>query len=529
MRLTLAALVSLGALAAACANIAHQSANEAAGAGSAARTPLLPPQASDPYFAAAAAAVEARAAARGLSPAKNVILFVGDGMGISTITAARIYAGQTLGIDGESYQLAMDTLPWAGLSRTYSHNFQVSDSAATATAMTAGVKTRSGVLGVTSNALLGNCATLPGNETLSLFEMASREGLATGIVTTTRITHATPAATFASIPHRDWESDANMRGATSGTCRDIARQLIESPINFDIALGGGRSKFLPADTPDPEYPDQTGERADGRNLAMEWAEKSAEHRYIYDSAGFNRIDFSSDLRVLGLFEPSHMQFELDRENDPAGEPSLADMTRAAITRLSRNENGFILMIEGGRIDHAHHGGNAIRALEDTLAFDAAIAAAMEMTSGEDTLIIVTADHSHTLTIAGYPQRGNPILGLTVSGLGGEGGSTGLDGLPYTTLSYTNGPGACRRVKTGPGGAPSLDCSRQDLTGVDTTAPNFQQPALVPMGSETHAGEDVAILARGPGAALVSGVLEQNEIFHVMGRALGLVKAPQADE
>jgi len=163
-----------------------------------------------------------------------------------------------------------------------------------------------------------------------------------------------------------------------------------------------------------------------------------------------------------------------------------------------------------------------------MAFDAAIAAALEMTSPEETLIIVTADHSHTLTIAGYAQRGNPILGLSASGLGGEGGSSGSDGLPYTTLGYANGPGACREAGTGSDGKPALDCARQDLTSVDTFSPDFRQPALVPMYSETHAGEDVAALASGPGANLISGVIEQSEIFHVMARALGLVPAPAAD-
>lgn len=490
------------------------------------RQAAQPLQATDAYYTRAAAAVDARIAARGAQPAKNVILFIGDGMGISTITAARIYAGQSAGEDGESHVLAMDTLPASALSKTYSHNFQISDSAGTAVAMVSGIKTLSGVLGVSSNVSFGNCASVAGNTADTLFELAARAGLSTGLVSTARITHATPAAAYAKTPHRNWEADADMRGASSDTCKDIARQLIEWPEGaFDILLGGGRAKFLPADTPDPEYPDKTGERTDGRNLITEWTAQSDQHAFIFDKAGFDSADFTSGVKVLGLFEPSHMQYELDREADTGGEPHIAEMTRAAITRLSQNPDGYVLMVEGGRIDHAHHGGNAIRALEDTMAFDAAIATALQMTSAEDTLIIVTADHSHTLTIAGYAQRGNPILGLSVSGMGGEGSSTGADGLPYTTLGYINGPGACRETGKDASGAPEFDCTRQDLTGVDTGAPDFRQPALVPMYSETHAGEDVAALASGPGANLVTGVIEQNEIFHVMGRALGLIPAP----
>lgn len=528
MRLMTAALISTLALVTACATAPAPEAPSATSAETIpARTPLLPIQAQDSYYKSAGASVEARIADRGEKRARNVILFVGDGMGISTITAARIYAGQSLGLDGESYKLSMDTLPWSALSRTYSHDYQVADSAATATALTSGMKTKSGFLGVSSAANMANCASVPGTEADTLFELAARSGLATGIVTTARITHATPGATYAKVPHRDWESDTNMRGASSDTCKDIARQLIEWPVgSFDIAFGGGRSKFLGKDHQDPEYADRTGERSDGRDLTKEWAEKSEDHTFIFDKAGFDAIDFASNVKVLGLFEHSHMQYELDRETDKAGEPSLSEMTAAAITRLSQNEDGYVLLVEGGRIDHGHHAGNAIRALEDTLAFDNAIATAMEMTDQEDTLIIVTADHSHVFTINGYPERGNPILGLVANNYGGTGTTAMLaaDGMPYTTLAYANGPGACREVGKTETGEPQLDCSRQNLTGIDTGAPDFRQPSLVPMYSETHGGEDVAALARGPGAHLVSGVLEQNELFHIMARSIGLINA-----
>lgn len=529
MRLAVAALVSTLALAAACAAAVATGAAPATLA-PAGDPPAPPVQAEDAYYKSAADAVDLRIAERGVKPAKNVILFVGDGMGVSTVTAARIYAGQSAGVDGESYRLAMETLPWSALSKTYSHDYQVSDSAATATAMTAGLKTRSGVLNVGSAAGYGNCASVPGTEAETLFEIAYRAGLATGVISTARITHATPAATFAKVPHRNWEADSDMRGASSDTCKDIARQLIEGAASdFDVILGGGRSKFLPKETPDPEYADQTGDRTDGRNLMDEWAAKGGERITLFDTAGFAAANFSSDAKVLGLFEPSHMQYELDREADKGGEPSLEEMTRAAITRLSRNEEGFVLMVEGGRIDHAHHGGNAIRALEDTLAFDAAVAAALEITSREDTLIIVTADHSHTLTINGYPQRGNPILGIVTAGASAEGGSLGADGMPYTTLSYANGPGACRETGKDEEGKPIYDCKRYDLTGIDTSMPDFRQQSLVPLYSETHAGEDVAAFASGPGANLISGVIEQNEIFHVIGRAIGLIPAPVSEE
>ena len=528
MRLAVAALVSSLALAAACA-AAVAGSNAASTSEPPGHAAVLPMQAGDTYYRSAAEAVDTRIAQRGLKPAKNVILFVGDGMGISTITAARIYAGQSAGLDGESYRLAMETLPWSALSKTYSHDYQVADSAATATAMTAGLKTKSGFLGVSGAANFGNCASVPGTEAETIFELAHRAGLATGVISTARITHATPGSTYAKVPHRNWEADSDMRGASSDTCKDIALQLIEGAASdFDVFMGGGRSKFLPKETPDPEYPDQTGDRADGRNLMDEWAAKGGERITFTDAAGFAAANFASGAKFFGLFEPSHMQYELDREQDAAGEPSLEEMTRAAITRLTQSPEGFVLMVEGGRIDHAHHAGNAIRALEDTLAFDAAIAAALEMTNPEETLIIVTADHSHTFTINGYPQRGNPILGIVTAGASAEGGSLAADGMPYTTLSYANGPGACRETGKDAEGKPIYDCARYDLTNVDTGAPDFRQQSLVPLYSETHGGEDVAAFASGPGSSLVAGVIEQNELFHVMGRAAGLIEGPAAE-
>jgi alkaline phosphatase len=166
-------------------------------------------------------------------------------------------------------------------------------------------------------------------------------------------------------------------------------------------------------------------------------------------------------------------------------------------------------VEAGRIDHAHHEGKAHIALRDTIEFSNAIKKAYEMTNPEETLILVTADHSHVFTIAGYPHRGNDILGLvkSVPGVDGDGTTLDLDknNLPYTTLSYANGPGYR-------GGA------RPDLTLVDTKAFSFLQEATVPLGSETHAGEDVAIYASGPMAHFVHGSMEQNWIFHVMREA-----------
>jgi alkaline phosphatase len=307
-----------------------------------------------------------------------------------------------------------------------------------------------------------------------------------------------------------------MKGQAEG-CKDIAAQLIDWPSGdgFEVAMGGGRRHFMTRDQADPEYDGKTGSRGDGRHLIDEWTAKSDEHVYVYDKAGFDAVDFSGPSKVLALFEPSHMNFELDRAGDEAGEPSLAEMTAAAISRLSQNKDGYVLMVEGGRVDHGHHAGNAKRALEDVGSLDEAVRAALD-TVGDDTLILVTADHSHTLAIAGYASRGNPILGKSASGVGAY--ARALDGKPYTTLGYLNGPGAICQ-----GGDGTDACERPDITDVDTVADNYQQQAIYPMSSETHGGEDVAIFSTGPGSELVSGVMEENESFHVMALALGLIE------
>ena len=472
------------------------------------------PQAEDAYFTAAQAALQAAAAKQAIDgPAKNVIIFVGDGMSVATVTAARILDGQLRGVDGESNSIAVDTFPYLALAKTYSHDGQVSDSAPTATAMVSGVKTNNGVIGVNTNVTQGDCAAEAGNSVTSLFEIAEEKGLATGVVSTATITHATPASTYAHTANRNWE-----RKADEG-CLDIADQLVNwaAGDGFEVALGGGRANFLPAETADPEDDGAMGGREDGRDLTAEWTGKSNQHAYVWNAEDLMALDMAAGTKVLGLFERSHMEYEADRENDTAGEPSLAELTALAIERLQQDEDGYVLMVEGGRIDHAHHGGNAYRALHDTLAFDAAIKAALEATNREDTLIVVTADHSHTLTINGYPDRGNPIFDVVR-----EGGEVSLaaDGKPYTTLGYANGPGSVFPAL--PEGATEAEAAgpRPDLSEIDTMSPDFLQQATVPLGSETHAGDDVAVYAWGPMAHLMGGTIEQNYVYHVMANALG---------
>ena len=465
--------------------------------------------------------------------AKNVILFVGDGMGVSTVTAARILDGQMNGLAGEENQLSFDKFPFSGLSKTYNVDAQTPDSAGTMTAMMSGIKTDVGVIGVDEDIERGDCSTVVGNELVTALELAEIAGKSTGIISTARITHATPAATYAKSADRNWEDISDMpEDAITAGCSDIAEQLVNFEANLEanfegldvdgleVVMGGGRRHFLPRDeafnSPDAASSVE-GDRTDGRDLTAEWQAMYENGVYIYDKSGFDGLDTETTERVFALFNESHMQYEADRGNDIAGEPSIAEMTSAAIKVLDNNEEGFFLMVESGRIDHAHHAGNAYGALYDTIAFAEAVDTADKLTDDEETLIIVTADHGHVFTIAGYPKRGNPILGKVVN-VGSDEAATAADGTPYTTLGYTNGLGFRNLGDVTNSDASYLegpDTGRKDITDVDTTTPGYHQEALIPLGSETHSGEDVGIYAKGPGAFLVNGTNEQSVIFHVI--------------
>lgn len=430
---------------------------------------------------------------------KNAILFIGDGMGISTITAARIYDGQKRGMMGEENSLSFEKFPQTALVKTYNTDAQVPDSAGTATAMNAGVKTRIGYIGVGEAAERGDCTTSKAHHLPSVAEAAKRAGLDVGIVTTTRITHATPAAVYGHAVSRDWESDKDIPATERPEgCTDLAAQLVGFP--FEIALGGGKQKFLG----NAVGGDRLSPQAD---LAKEWAKRTG-GTYVETASALAAAPHGKP--VLGLFSNSHMTYMLDRKPD-SSEPTLTQMTAAALSGLEKGRTlskGYYLMIEGGRIDHGHHAGQAGYALEETVEFAKAVQYAVDHTDPRETLILVTADHSHVFHIAGYPRRGNPILGLVTGG--GEGAGTpdepaiASDGQPYSTLGYANGPGAVKGAR----GAPD-------------TSVKARQQSLVPLPSETHGGEDVVLFATGPGSQEVRGVMEQSRIGQIVKDALSL--------
>lgn len=467
-----------------------------------AQTP--PAQASDPYFQSGEAALKQALQIRPRTgKAKNVILFIGDGMGVSTVTAGRIYDGQAKGRDGESNSLSFESLPYVALSKTYSVDYQVTDSAAGVTALVSGVKTRSGVLGLNGQAALKDCASVASTSVASIAELARERGLSTGAVTTTRLTHATPAGLYAHTPYRDWEGDQDFKDGEGKGCTDIARQLGEAPeaLRLNVAMGGGRSRFLPAD--------KGGRRGDGRDLTAEWA-KAPGGAYVATADELKAARVGPNGHLLGLFTQDHLPYEIDRAKAGQGVPTLTEMTIKAIDVLSQNPKGYFLMVEGGRIDHGSHANQAAKTLSETMELSNAVRAALAKVNLDDTLVVVTADHSHGLVIAGYPKRNNPILGLANDP--DEGGAP-KDGKAYTTLLFAAGPGG------------AVDGQRRDPSKEDTVAADYTQSALVPLDSGAHAGEDVPVFSGGPQAHLLHGVVEESYVFHVMRHALGLDAAP----
>ena len=441
------------------------------------------------------------------SPTKNVLFFLGDGMGITTMTAARIYS---VGEDGD---LTMDTLPETAFVHTFSNDAQVTDSAPSMAAYMTGVKMNNEVISMTAETKAtdaagkpyhtnfdSTCPTTNGKSVPTLLEQMKSAGYGTGVVSTTRITHATPAATYSHVCHRDAENTIAAALVPGGAGYNSA--LTDG---VDVIFGGGTSYFTAkADG---------GKRNDSRNLLTEF--KTQKYSVAANKADFDKLPVDGS-KIVGLFTKDHMAYDLDR--DASKEPSLAEMTGKAIDALSAKKKGFFLMVEGGRIDHALHATNARRALQDTVAFDNAIKTALEKMQKVDpglknTLVVVTADHDHTLNLNGYARRtgmteaGKPgVLGLVKNYVDGK-ASSDVDGNPYTIIGFGNGP--------------SRLATRGAISDSALESKDYLQEAVVPLASETHGGADVFLGAQGMGADSFSGVIENTDVFKLIKKSLSL--------
>ncbi|XP_048511487.1 alkaline phosphatase 4 [Athalia rosae] len=444
-----------------------------------------------------------------VNQARNIIIFIGDGMGMASVTAGRIFQGQRKGGYGEEYRLNFEQFPNTGLSKTYNVNKQVPDSAATATAMFSGVKCNYKVVGLDSRSKFERCDKTVNklSRLSSIAEWAQAAGKDTGFVTTTRVTHATPAALYAHSNSRDWECDTEIPNDQKICAKDIARQLIEDApgSNFKVIMGGGAQ---PMGVVDQQIDEDLCVRNDRLNLTNIWQKKNPRGKFVANTGELMSVDVGSASKLLGIFAPNHLPFHAVRETSDQGTPSLANMTLQAIRMLRRNKNGFLLMVESGRIDMAHHQNHVKLALREVGALEDAVQVALEQVNVDETLVVVTADHSHAFVMNGYPDRGNDILGFAVD----------KDAPPYETLSYSNGPGYLYHRVNETSVQPSNQTWRSVVDDPNRDEPFYMSFAGKYLKDETHGGEDVPVYAIGPYSHLFRGTFEQNYIAHALAYA-----------
>lgn len=304
--------------------------------------------------------------------AENVILIIGDGMGFGAIQIARNFL---MGPDG---RFTFEEFPHVAIVTTHSLDNLVTDSAAAATAIATGHKTNNGMI-----SMLPDGTVVP-----TILEAMQKAGKAVGIVVTNTVYDATPAAFTA-----HWN--------TRGGSEQIALQQFEKGI--DVLLGGGRDRFLPAGVAD-------GKRTDGRNLMAE--AEALGYVVVTDRESLQQAEGD---RILGLFNTSYMSYQNDRIYLGTDEPTLAEMTEKALSILAGKENGFFLLIEGSRIDHAAHGGDLHGVVAEMADFEQAVALAYEFAKADgNTLVIVTADHDTMGLSATEPLKYERISDVKVS-------------------------------------------------------------------------------------------------------------------
>lgn len=428
---------------------------------------------------------------------QNVILLIPDGFGPASSTMARDYLRWKHG----TTTLALDTLE-RGSVRTFAADSRVTDSAAGATAYSTGTKTYNGAIAV--DTLEQPVATI--------LEAAEADGMATGLVATSRLTHATPATFAAHVPDRWMENE-------------IAAQEILQGI--DVLLGGGRRHFVPQSV-------DGSDRNDDRNLMDEAADDG--YQVVQNRSGLMQV---TEGPVLGLFSMSHMDYEIDR--NPDEQPSLAEMTRKTLDLVSQDEDGYVVMIEGSRIDHAGHSNDAAAHLHDILAFEEATQVALEQAQqDENTLVVVVSDH----------ETGGMSLGRDI-------GSDGIyawepDVLDQVTASHgvvldsVGRAWEAQSIEPAQDRAEAVDAMEPVLahfTGIGALKPkehvllqesvhnmralNFAlsevigRRALVGWTTRGHTAVDVKLHAYGPGANRFTGNMDNTRVGSLLADLLGV--------
>ncbi len=424
---------------------------------------------------------------------KNLIVFIGDGMGPAQVTAARIYAQEMLEMD----ELNMDDY-YVGQAMTQADRSSresglVTDSASSATAFGTGNKTYNGAISVSNEDIAKPFA--------SVIEAAEMKGKATGIISTARITHATPASYASHVRSRGNENAIAMQYLTSGV---------------DVIFGGGKRQFITED--------EGGKRKD-KNLISDF--EQAGYTFIEDKDQLMQL--KEEEQVLGLFSNSHIPYVLDRDESV---PTLAEMTQQAINILSQDEDGFVMMIEAGRIDHAGHANDLPSVVQETLEFDAAVKAGIEFAMKDgNTSVVVTADHE----TGGLSLSRDNIYELNVDNWDDQMKSSSYIG---SLLRDAETLEDVREIVSTYTWITDLSDEEAQLI-LDGDGTSYQREGgfnavvskrlLVGWAGHGHSAVDVGVWAYGPIASHVKGTIENTVIATAGAEIAGLDLAAATDE
>lgn len=424
--------------------------------------------------------------------AKNIILLIGDGMGPSQFGATLLYSNRVLGRD-----LKMAEVMNAGRTAYLLNDTAdaiVTESAAAAGQIATGQK-------MTARAL--SMAADGKTPVKTILELAKEKGLATGLVTTSGITDATPAA-FSS--HVAFRGDEHL----------VAEQEIS--LGVDVLMGGRKQFFVPGTS--------GGARKDSRNLLDEARAKG------YAVVGtVQEMKAATSGKILGLFNMGNMAYEIDRSK--TGEPSLAEMTVKTLEVLARNPKGFFAMIEGGRIDHAAHRNDTAGTIQDTLAFDAAVGVAFEFArKNQDTLVIVTADHETAgMSVIGHSKTSKEYVGIDLDMVQRARASFEVIG---EALGKNLVPEKIKEVVkeylaieiTDDEAKMVANDTIRKLDGANYTYATFHSLAFVlrpylrvGWGSQTHTATPLFAFGIGPGSEKINGLLHNTQLFYIMKAAM----------
>jgi len=424
--------------------------------------------------------------------AKNVILLIGDGMGPSHVGAAWLYSNRILDKD-----LKMVEVMKAGRTAYLVNDTAdaiVTESAAAAGQIATGQK-------MTARAL--SMAADGKTPVKTIMEMVKAKGLVTGLVTTSGITDATPAAFAAHVPHRSDEAS-------------VADQ--ELKLGVEVLMGGRKQFFLPEIS--------AGKRKDGRNLLDE--ARAAGYTVVGDAEELKAADGS---KILGLFNMGNMVYEIDRPSTM--EPSLAEMTARALQVLSKSPKGFFAMIEGGRIDHAAHRNDVAATILDTLAFDEAIGVALDFQRrNPDTLIIVTADHeTGGMALIGHSKDSKEYVGIDLAAIRKTtasfeviAGDLGKNPTPekikelvkaYLAIEITDDEATIVANDT----IRKLEPANYSYPYLHSLAFVLRPYLRVGWGSQTHTASPLLAFGTGPGSERIVGFLHNTQLFEIMKTAM----------